>query len=123
MIRRSGPWLSAVVMFCIAVLGGCSNAAKAGRSNVSLALTPALVMPGRELVEMELQDDRGFDADHFASVVYGRNDALLGSYQGDRSQPEQWVLVRHREHLRISNGRSREFSTTFTESIKRGFGR
>jgi hypothetical protein len=97
-----------LVTLVSAALGGCAPS-----SRIELAaLNPQLALVGEELAAVA---DDATDA-RLADV--GRNDGLLGSTPGVGMQSIQYVRVRHREFLRSSNGRPREYSSTYTHAIK-----
>jgi hypothetical protein len=80
-----------------------------------------LVFMGQAL--MDVTDDAGLAGDPYGDLppwMSSRNDGLLGGVPTPVFAGPQFVEVRHREYLRVINGRSREFSSTFTQSLKRG---
>jgi len=54
---------------------------------------------------------------------YARNDDLMGVYDTDPVASFELVQVRQWELLRTINGTPNEFSTTFTQTLKRGVAR
>ncbi len=62
---------------------------------------------------------RNADDRDSADWNFARNDDQLGRIPGLNSPPLQFVEVRQREFLRTINGRSTEYSTSITSSIKR----
>ena len=102
-----------------ACAGGCQCAPEY-RTEIDSPSSSALVMPSFEMTAMS--DDRedewrgGFDQ-WFAM----RNDDALGSPPVQNAAEVQWLEIRQRDFLRTINGRPREFSTTYTTTIRRGF--
>ena len=58
--------------------------------------------------------------DGFASWEFARHDSRLGA-PGRGSERLLWLEIRHRENLRTSNGRVREYTHTRSRSIERTF--
>jgi hypothetical protein len=80
-----------------------------------------LVMPGNGLLDLAADGEFLPREDDPSSVwLAARNDEQLGSLPDNGIDGLEVFEVRHREHLRIINGRPREFSTTLTRTLKRG---
>jgi hypothetical protein len=121
MSLRSGP-ISCVLTAAL-VLGGSLAAGCAARpraERVYLGDPPAatLVLPGEAILELDARrplDDESLAAETW---MFSRNDDRLGSPTA--MMAIELLEVRHRDYQRTINGRPREFSTTFTTTIRRG---
>lgn len=58
--------------------------------------------------------------DHWQMLVNGRNDGRL-SGGGQMPAGAQWLEIRQRDFQRTVNGRPREYSTTYTTTLRRAF--
>ena len=100
--------------FLLAVVaggGGCSSSTRTPPPPMPHAVSPGLVMPSAAL-----RGD-GIWPVEASAWEYGRNDAILSVGATPPIRRRQVALIKTRDHLRTSNGRPREFSTTFTRTV------
>jgi hypothetical protein len=62
-------------------------------------------------------------AEDWQALVDSRKDDRLGSSNGAGMATVEWLEIRQRDFQRTVNGRPREYSTTYTTTIRRGFAR
>lgn len=109
-----------------AVAWGCASSPRAGvatqaRFVPTAQLLPNLVLPSPELMEMSVEAD-ATDSDALAWEG-SRNDWRLGAPMTAEFIGHEVLEVRQREFLRTINGQPSEYSSTFTQTIKRGLTR
>ncbi len=75
--------------------------------------SPSLVLPARLL--LEFSGPHAWPVDEGA-WEFGRNDRAPIAAPSPAYAPLEWVEIRTRDHLRTTNGRPREFSTTRTRT-------
>ena len=93
------------LLFCVSG-GGCSTQATVdGPGRHPGQVSPSLVMPGMVAWRAEP-----------GAWEYRRNDARLNAGQAPTRQWHEWAEIRNRDRTRTTNGRPREFSTTFVRT-------
>jgi len=121
-----------LVVFALALaaaefVAGCAHPARVAQRGATAAyaaqseeLSPSLVMmPGIEKTQSAASDNGSDAAAELSDFDYGRNDWRLGTLGGQDLGGIELLEIRHREFLRTIDGRTRDFSSTFTETIKR----
>lgn len=103
----------AILALFAALAAGCSASSRQANDFVP-EMSVDLVLPQHELLAQPSIDD----SDRVWLV--SRNDANLGNLPGSRLAIFEAVDVHHREWLRISNGRPREYTSVYTRSRKVG---
>ncbi len=100
-------------------LAGCAASPVAtvfARKHAPARLTsrsPSLVFPAPPLLAFSGPDAWPVDE---AAWEFGRNDRAPIAAPSPAYAPLEWVEIRTRDHLRTTNGRPREFSTTRTRT-------
>jgi hypothetical protein len=103
--------LALALLLCLSG-GGCTSSAKvAGPGGIS----PALVMPGAGWTGVSGADEVVWRVDPGA-WEYGRNDQRLNAGRPPARRWHEWAEISNRDRTRTSNGRPREFSSTFVRT-------
>lgn len=116
----------------IVLAGGCERTRTAARRpplfgspDARFIACPAhegLVLPTATMLELAGGETIASQSiDGVAHWEYGRRDDRLGAPGRSADGRLLWLEIRHREHLRTSNGRVREHTTTRSRSIERAF--
>jgi hypothetical protein len=109
-MMRAIPGVAAFTVLVCMSAGGCSSS----RSIAGPAISPSLVMPPA------LSPESGATpllvaGDEPGAWEYGRNDARL-NVSAPPQQSVEWSEIQSRQRTYTTNGRPREFSSTFLRS-------
>ena len=120
----------ALAMAAAGYAGGCDHPAhwSDGSAESRWQIEPDQISPS--LIMMPSGENAGFargesgpdeaaGAGGLSAFDYSRNDWSLGALGGQDFGGVDFLEIRHREFLRTIDGRTRDFSSTFTESIRR----